>query len=174
MGTNYYYNQSSSCEKCGSVLEQERRHIGKSSVGWCFSLHVYPEEGINTLDDWINHIHSNVGYINDEYGDLISFNQLISTITNRKASGYDLEFSEEAQAAWWEQREKNYRSLKREFSYKSQYLYKGYPFTTSPDDDYRNCLIPPRGPHGLWRHDIGDHCVGHGEGTYDYIIGDFS
>jgi len=30
------------------------------------------------------------------------------------------------------------------------------------------------GPNNLCRHQIGHYCVGHGEGTYDYIPGDFS
>ena len=31
------------------------------------------------------------------------------------------------------------------------------------------------GPNGLLRHKIdGTHCIGHGEGTYDYTIGEFS
>lgn len=29
------------------------------------------------------------------------------------------------------------------------------------------------GPHGLLRAKIGDHCVGHGEGTWDLLVGDF-
>ena len=30
------------------------------------------------------------------------------------------------------------------------------------------------GPNNLLRHRIGDFCIGHGEGTYDYVVGDFS
>jgi hypothetical protein len=31
------------------------------------------------------------------------------------------------------------------------------------------------GPNGLLRSKVDDvHCIGHGEGTYDYIAGDFS
>ena len=51
MGTNYYlYEGSEACPTCKRPFEP--LHIGKSSAGWCFSLHVIPEEGINTLDDW--------------------------------------------------------------------------------------------------------------------------
>lgn len=32
----------------------------------------------------------------------------------------------------------------------------------------------PRGPNGLLRHVLGDHCVGHGEGTWDLVPGEFS
>ena len=50
MGTNYYLEAQSPCECCGRPYQA--LHIGKSSAGWCFSLHVIPEEGIKTLDDW--------------------------------------------------------------------------------------------------------------------------
>jgi hypothetical protein len=30
------------------------------------------------------------------------------------------------------------------------------------------------GPKGLLRHQVGDHCVAHGEGTWDLIPGEFS
>ena len=37
----------------------------------------------------------------------------------------------------------------------------------------RNSASP--GPFNLARHRVnGWHCIGHGEGTYDYIVGDFS
>ena len=30
------------------------------------------------------------------------------------------------------------------------------------------------GPNGLLRHRIGEHCIGHGDGTWDLIRGEFS
>jgi hypothetical protein len=30
------------------------------------------------------------------------------------------------------------------------------------------------GPNGLARHRIGSRCIGHGSGTYDYMVGEFS
>jgi len=50
MGTNYYLYPASPCKACGRSYEA--KHIGKSSAGWCFLLHVIPEEGINDLEDW--------------------------------------------------------------------------------------------------------------------------
>ena len=41
MGTNYYLHKKPPCEACGH--EPAPLHIGKSSGGWCFSLHVIPE-----------------------------------------------------------------------------------------------------------------------------------
>ena len=50
MGTNYYLYQKPDCECCGRPFEP--LHIGKSSAGWCFALHIMPEDGISTLLDW--------------------------------------------------------------------------------------------------------------------------
>ena len=42
MGTNYYLHRprTNECEHCGRADEAPPLHIGKSSSGWCFSLHV--------------------------------------------------------------------------------------------------------------------------------------
>jgi hypothetical protein len=57
------------------------KHVGKSSAGWCFSLHVYPEEGIHDLADWRKILHT--GTICDEYGDGVSPKEMLSIITER-------------------------------------------------------------------------------------------
>jgi hypothetical protein len=44
MGMNFYLHKG---------LTNEELHIGKSSCGWAFALHVIPEEGINGLGDWL-------------------------------------------------------------------------------------------------------------------------
>jgi len=49
MGTNYYM-ETEPCPHCGR--SDEPVHIGKSSAGWCFALHVHPERNINSLADW--------------------------------------------------------------------------------------------------------------------------
>ena len=49
MGTNYYMKEDV-CEHCGRG--EELKHIGKSSHGWNFTLHIYPEEDIKSLHDW--------------------------------------------------------------------------------------------------------------------------
>lgn len=98
-------------------------HIGKSSGGWCFALHIYPELGINTLADWqvfASRLLSEGWRIENEYGEHHTLDGLWDIV---KREGWD------------------------ELSSK-------YPFR---------------------RHDIAyGHCVGHGEGFYDYIVGDFS
>jgi hypothetical protein len=83
MGTNYYLHQKPDCECCGRPFEP--LHIGKSSGGWCFGLHVNPEEGISTLDDWRKLWAAPGAYIRDEYGQRISVEEMELTITARKS-----------------------------------------------------------------------------------------
>ena len=112
MGTNFYL-ESKPCECCGRA--DEPLHIGKSSAGWAFALHVYPEKGINNLYDWRKILKETNGKIVNEYGDEKTYDEMIDDITNRSH------------------------------------------------------------PRGL-QHSLvdGRHCIGNGEGTYDYIIGEFS
>ena len=131
MGTNYYL-MTGHCESCGRA---DDKHIGKSSGGWCFSLHVYPDEQINTLDDWRRLWVT--APIRNEYGERVPVEEMERIVTERKpwptASGQD-------QPAQW----------------------------------YRDNHAAP-GPNGFARHAIEPgHCVGHGEGTWDYIVGEFS
>ncbi len=127
MGTNYYEVLEESCPTCGRGGAE--RHIGKSSGGWCFALHVYPEEGINDWPDW----QARLRHIRDEYGDDISPEDLVAIVTNRK----------------WLRDKPN------------------------PPAWYRENHAE-RGPNGLARHRVGVHCIGHGAGTWDLIVGDFS
>lgn len=122
MGTNYYWHPK----------DGEKLHIGKSSHGWCFSLHVIPERGINDLRDWAK-IWSvwYPGYISNEYGDYITRDSMYEIITKRSWDGVPAspEFCAE-----------------------------------------NNCT---QGPRGLARHPLSDHCIGHGAGTWDLIVGEF-
>jgi hypothetical protein len=83
MGTNYYLEtpETEPCAHCGRADKTERLHIGKSSGGWCFSLHVIPEEGINDLPDWESRWQN--GTIKDEYGDTLSPLGMLDVITAR-------------------------------------------------------------------------------------------
>lgn len=84
LGTNYYLYYKP-CQHCG--LTRPARHIGKSSGGWCFALHVYPDEGIKDLDDWEGNLFAAVeagdGEIRDEYGRDLTIEELMSLITGR-------------------------------------------------------------------------------------------
>lgn len=84
MGTNYYYETAGGnvCEHCGRGDESEKLHIGKSSAGWAFSLHVIPERGLNTLEDW-QKLWVTGGQIRDEYGEHVTPEEMLTEITQR-------------------------------------------------------------------------------------------
>jgi len=83
MGTNYYWAPpDAKCPTCGH--EKERLHIGKSSSGWCFSLHVIPEEQLTSLSDWETRWQT--GSIVDEYGRALTAKEMLSVITERSWS----------------------------------------------------------------------------------------
>lgn len=81
MGTNYYLHEKPSCPHCARPFDSI--HIGKSSGGWCFSLHVIPEDGINSLDDWRERWGRPGRRIVSEYGDQVSIAEMEDIITNR-------------------------------------------------------------------------------------------
>lgn len=85
MGTNFYWyaKEHAPCSHCGRAEESERLHIGKSSAGWCFSLHVIPDSGINSLEDWRDRFAVDGSKIRDEYGEEIAPNDMLARITNR-------------------------------------------------------------------------------------------
>lgn len=80
MGTNYYIEEQPPCEHCGRPYD--KKHIGKSSAGWYFSLRIYPNEGINNLEDWIKYW--NDKQITDEYGASITQDDMMKIITERR------------------------------------------------------------------------------------------
>ena len=134
MSTNYYLYESPPCDKCGH--QSEPLHIGKSSFGWCFSLHVDEDLGLVDLASWQRLWESPEATIRNEYGEKIEPSIMTDIITHRSAKS----------DGWSIQGEANFHE--RNYS--------------------------ERGPNGLLRHKIGKYCVGHGEGTWDYIRGDFS
>lgn len=141
MGTNYYLHDREPCPHCGR--EFPGKHIGKSSYGWCFGLHVIPEDGINTLDDWRREWSRPGAYIVDEYGERASVAEMETIITRRKG-----------RVEWGDDR-----------------AFAGY----ESEEHFHRSNNSARGPNGLVRHRIdGRHCIGHGEGTWDYIAGEFS
>jgi len=83
MGCNYYLQAEPPCPTCGRA-DDERVHIGKSSAGWYFALHVIPELGINTLDDWRNLWSAPGAIIRNEYGDVMSISDMELIITVRR------------------------------------------------------------------------------------------
>ena len=85
MGTNYYLHTKAPCKTCGRPFD--RLHIGKSSYGWCFTLHVIPEEGIVDLPDWQKLWKKRGAFIVDEYGDRVSKEKMMEIITEREWKG---------------------------------------------------------------------------------------
>ena len=80
MGTNYYvHDDETRCPYCGRG--RDRLHIGKSSFGWCFSLHVIPEKHLNSLEDWLRFLKGK--QIKTEYGDTITATEMEDIIINR-------------------------------------------------------------------------------------------
>lgn len=126
MGTNYYIKENP-CPTCG---HGEEVHIGKSSAGWCFALRVYPDKGINTLEDW-KPLFEN-GNIRTEYDSPVSPAEMLDEITNR---------SRERPPAW------------------------------SDAEWKQNCAEP--GPNNMIRASLSYNCIGHGDGPWDYIAGEF-
>ena len=134
MGTNYYYKADRSLllDHC-EPDEDGLIHVGKSSGGWCFALHVYPEANIRNLDDWRPLLAS--GNVTDEYGNYTCPDTILRIITERS----------------WGPR----------------------PGHITPQFLIANHALP--GPNGLLRQQVdGVHCIGHGDGTWDLVAGDFS
>lgn len=87
MGTNYYLIQGKEkkCEHCGSILSApEELHIGKSSLGWAFALHAYPERNIVSLEDWTKLFNAPNTEIRNEYGRTVPPEEMLECITDRR------------------------------------------------------------------------------------------
>lgn len=74
MGTNYYWMDQ----------HKNKTHIGKSSAGWVFALHIYPGDDINDLSDWLRFWDGQEGWIEDEYGDKVEVPMMVRIISGPK------------------------------------------------------------------------------------------
>ncbi len=83
MGKNYYLERGKPCSKCGRG--EAELHIGKSSGGWYFALHVIPELGLDTLHDWKKFWKGK--QITNQCGTKISKKKMLDIICNRKYHG---------------------------------------------------------------------------------------
>jgi len=135
MGTNYYFESAATaCPTCKHNTS-EPLHIGKSSGGWCFSLHVIPDQNLNDFESWKTRFNEAHSTIKDEYGCEFTPNEMLEIITKREFVGN--------------------QSLRNDIWFS------------------RNSAV--EGPNGLARHHVdGQYCIGHGDGTYDYLQGYFS
>jgi hypothetical protein len=136
MGTNYYIIDGN---------EHENIYIGKSSVGWVFSLQFIQGKCENWLQ-WLRLLKKNKENIYDEYGVHIKFNEMINIVTKRSWGKLIDDYSNEEFL-------KLYQCDKQTFMEKN------------------HCSV---GPDNLLRHELGYYCVAHGEGTWDMISGYFS
>ncbi len=93
-GTNYYL-------KLNLVIYNPKKaegsgwthlHIGKSSFGWCFSLRVIPELGLNSLEAWKNFMKGGDKIVVDEQGSEISKREMVRIITQRHHPRYGMNF----------------------------------------------------------------------------------
>lgn len=102
MGTNYYWHRDS-CAHCGR--SDEPVHIGKSSGGWCFGLHVAEPGSVVTvgsvelphdLNGWRILFDMPGSKIVNEYGEEITAERMLVEITERgrppDAQGFDAEW----------------------------------------------------------------------------------
>lgn len=90
MGTNYYWHKNT-CPCC--KRSEEVVHIGKSSGGWPFNIHIYPEKDILSWKDWMGTFECESGIIKDEYGGTITpqkLNELVEYKRMHKDEEYVL------------------------------------------------------------------------------------
>lgn len=145
MGTNYYLESRATLPL---VFGRPRIHIGKSSGGWCFSLHVYPDSDIGRpadLEQWAilmdGAVANGSALIIAETGTVLTVSEMLEMIT--------------------------VRSWDRKMVYPNSHY--------ASESEFHRLNHSEPGPNGLVRHKIdGTHCIGHGSGTWDLIIGDFS
>jgi hypothetical protein len=144
MGTNYYLKtRTNVCEHCGRA-DEESLHIGKSSMGWVFSLRFHPDEGIGSLEDWRKRFATPGAVIEDEYGDTLSPAEMLKRITERGRDESLWETKPYGYASWAQFHEQN------------------------------GSERGPRGLLRARMGGPSSHLVGHGDGTWSIYTGEFS
>ena len=86
MSTNYYFHKNicPHCHKPDEII-----HIGLSSSGWCFQLHIYPDKGISSLEDWENVWKtSKNSKIMRETGDSQTIDEMLEMIADRRGPDF--------------------------------------------------------------------------------------
>lgn len=90
MGTNYYIKTGRkikrTCPTCNHThLEEEKYHIGKSSWGRYFTLHVDREHHLTDLKTWLAFLKKALrkpkSGIFDEYGEAVTLEDMVHCIT---------------------------------------------------------------------------------------------
>lgn len=140
-------------------------HIGKSSMGWHFTLCIYPAYGISSFEDWEKLFYSGNCTILNEYDEEISPEEMISIITDRKALEWTPDISKEKILERETKILKSQNELMESLGFKSN-------FFTDYEDllEYNHAV---RGNKGLWKHDRKDKFYVENPdklATYDYVL----
>jgi hypothetical protein len=87
VGTNYYAILEQPCPQCGRG--GDRLHIGKSSAGWCFAVHVELDDPDfpHSWEKWWSRLKDGAAVIQDEYGRIVAPEKLRSYVEDRHFSG---------------------------------------------------------------------------------------
>lgn len=145
MSINYYLiTELVVCPTCNHAKSEPRLHIGKSSGGWCFSLRVYPEKGIHDLVDWM---------------------EIFSGITDHSGSCIENEYGA---------RTSPIEMISTIVCRKTGAKWDQIPFGYSDWKNFHALNHSEQGPDGLLRHKVDGHCVRHGSGTWDCMVGEFT
>lgn len=159
MGTNFFLESTA---KLPPAFGRPRLHIGKSSAGWCFALRVYPK----FLCDWPEDTLDGVSL--DDHQP-VNLGQWLGLMEATAAAGSARILDEYHRVLSLE--EMRSKILERSWERKKDYP---DPFYDS-EAEFHRLNQSERGPNGLVRHQIdGRHCIAHGEGTWDLIVGEFS
>ena len=129
-------------------------HIGKSSFGWHFGLCVYPELGIDSLEDWINLWNTPGVTIIDEEDRIISPADMVDRITNRGNPNWDASKQEEFEKKAVE-------------SFNTLNASLGNRIYVTNYDEYLNVNCAARGLYGLLAHNSRYYDFPPTGGTYD-------
>lgn len=144
MGTNYYLTKKGiNCSEC--KRPHEVKHIGKDSAGWVFALHIYPEEMIDDIDQWVELWSKDEYIIIDEYKNIIDKDFLYNRIVNKISITNPL-----------------YATRSEEF------------LKTNCAKIDKNGLLRTDIDRAYLKYGSDCPCVAHGKGTYDLFVGEFS
>jgi hypothetical protein len=138
----------------------QKIHVGKASMGWHFSLCIYPEYGINNFNDWKKLFSDSNVQIEDEYGDIISPEVMIEKITKRSISNWD----DNPEAI----KDFEAHCLQIQNSFRQCTGSKAY----DSYDEYLEVNHAQRGNNGLLKHKLDKFHIENPDktATYDYII----
>jgi hypothetical protein len=159
MGTNFFLESTA---KLPTAFGRPRLHIGKSSAGWCFALRVYPK----FLCDWPEDTLDGVSL--DDHQP-VNLGQWLGLMEATAADGSARIVDDYGRVL-------SLMEIRSQIMDRSWPRKAEYPNTlwVSEAEFHRTNQSAP-GPNGLVRHQIdGRHCIAHGDGTWDLIVGEFS